>query len=67
MEQKKKDQDRWPHVIPEPIGDPPMQPVIFGDNGTEPAAPVIVTDPMGSYTGVPQEPNTVPVQDVDDL
>ena len=28
----------------------------------------IVTDPNGSYTGVPiDDPNTVPIQDVDDL
>ena len=27
----------------------------------------IVTDPQGSYTGIPEEPNQVPVQDVDDL
>ncbi|MBQ5840519.1 MAG: hypothetical protein IIW40_01035 [Clostridia bacterium] len=67
MEQKKKEPDRWPHVIPEPIGDPPMEPVIFGDNGTEPAAPVIITDPLGSYTGVPLEPGETPVQDADDL
>lgn len=25
------------------------------------------TDPNGSYTGRPLDPNTVPVQDVDDL
>lgn len=28
---------------------------------------VIVTDPMGSYTGRPVETNEKPVQDVDDL
>ncbi len=27
----------------------------------------IVTDPFGSYTGVPSDPNEKPVQDVDDL
>ena len=26
-----------------------------------------VTDPLGSYTGVPQNPYEVPVQDADDL
>lgn len=28
---------------------------------------LIVTDPQGSYTGVPEEAYQVPVQDVDDL
>lgn len=27
----------------------------------------VPTDPQGSYTGVPQEPYEVPVQDADDL
>ena len=27
----------------------------------------ISTDPQGSYTGVPENPNDTPVQDVDDL
>ena len=27
----------------------------------------IVTDPMGSYTGVPAEKGDIPVQDADDL
>ena len=27
----------------------------------------IVTDPFGSYTGVPEDPNETPVQDADDL
>lgn len=27
----------------------------------------IVTDPMGSYTGVPKDPADKPVQDADDL
>ena len=27
----------------------------------------IVTDPNGSYTGRPQDPNEKPVQDADDL
>ena len=27
----------------------------------------IVTDPQGSYTGVPADPNERPVQDADDL
>jgi hypothetical protein len=27
----------------------------------------ICTDPQGSYTGVPENPNETPVQDVDDL
>ena len=27
----------------------------------------IDTDPLGSYTGVPQEPEEEPVQDADDL
>ena len=29
--------------------------------------PVIHTDPSGSYTGRPLDPNEVPVQDADDL
>lgn len=28
---------------------------------------IIVTDPFGSYTGRPGEPNEKPVQDADDL
>ena len=27
----------------------------------------IVTDPMGSYTGIPAEKGDIPVQDADDL
>ena len=27
----------------------------------------IVSDPLGSYTGVPEEPNEKPTQDADDL
>lgn len=27
----------------------------------------IVTDPMGSYTGIPENPEETPVQDADDL
>ena len=33
--------------------------------GTEKEHPV--SDPLGSYTGVPQNPYEVPVQDADDL
>ena len=29
--------------------------------------PVIHSEPLGSYTGVPVDPNEVPVQDADDL
>lgn len=32
-----------------------------------PAKEVIVTDPFGSYTGVPTDPDERPVQDADDL
>ena len=28
---------------------------------------MVVTDPLGSYTGVPLDPHEVPVQDADDL
>ena len=28
---------------------------------------IVVTDPLGSYTGVPLDPNEMPVQDADDL
>lgn len=28
---------------------------------------IISTDPMGSYTGCPMDPNDKPVQDADDL
>ncbi len=27
----------------------------------------IITDPLGSWTGTPENPNEEPVQDVDDL
>ena len=27
----------------------------------------IISDPYGSYTGVPREPDEIPVQDADDL
>ena len=68
MEQQKKDNCRWPDLIPEPTRDPPLEPVIFGDNNTDTPAPVIVTDPLGSYTGVPVDDSSpVPVQDADDL
>ena len=29
--------------------------------------PMIQTDPMGSYTGKPDDPNEKPVQDADEL
>ena len=29
--------------------------------------PKISTDPMGSYTGLPDDPNDRPIQDADDL
>lgn len=67
MEQEKKEKKQWPHLIPEPMGDPPMQPVIFGDNNKQPDAPTILTDLLGSYTGVPQDGSREPVQDADDL
>ncbi len=41
----------------------------MGPNGAfrkESGIPV-VTDPMGSYTGVPENPYETPVQDADDL
>lgn len=61
MDEKKK---KWPHLIPEPTGDPPLEPVIFGD-GVQ-AQPVSNTDPNGSYTGIPVDGGR-PVQDADDL
>ena len=66
MDEKKTDDRRWPNLIPEPTRDPPLEPVIF-ENGEQPAAPVIITDPLGSYTGVPLEADAQPVQDADDL
>lgn len=35
--------------------------------GTVNSASVFVTDPQGSYTGVPADPLEQPVQDADDL
>ena len=32
-----------------------------------PKEEIIVTDPFGSYTGVPMNPDERPVQDADDL
>jgi len=61
MDEKKR---KWPNLIPEPTGDPPLEPVIFGDTGGENA---IITDPFGSYTGVPTDGSSRPVQDADDL
>ena len=29
--------------------------------------PLILTDPFGSYTGIPDDPEEKPVQDADDL
>ncbi|MBQ1950803.1 MAG: hypothetical protein II363_04335 [Clostridia bacterium] len=72
MNDKKQNERRWPHLIPEPPKDPPMEPVLFGPDkpgatdDTAGPAPVIVTDPQGSYTGVPVDGST-PVQDADDL
>lgn len=31
------------------------------------AYPEFMSDPLGSYTGVPDDPNEQPVQDADDL
>ena len=56
MDDKKR---KWPNLIPEPTGDPPLEPVIFDDG-------VNCTDPNGSYTGRPLDGGQ-PVQDVDDL
>lgn len=38
-----------------------------GVNSESQEVPVIHTDPNGSYTGRPLDPNEVPVQDADDL
>ncbi len=62
MDEKKR---KWPNLIPEPTGDPPLEPVIFGDNGRD-DSPVSNTDPDGSYTGIPVDGGR-PVQDADDL
>lgn len=61
MDEKKR---QWPNLIPEPTGDPPLEPVIFGDKKAENR---IDTDPFGSYTGVPTDGSSQPVQDADDL
>ncbi len=44
-----------------------MQPTETALKCTESYEDVICTDPNGSYTGVPEDENEVPVQDVDDL
>ncbi len=59
-------QRKWPHLTPEPTGDPPLEPVIFYNDPPKPTPPVSCTDPLGSYTGVPVDGGQ-PVQDADDL
>ena len=44
----------------------PRMRVAFSMNFSE-DQPGIDTDPYGSYTGVPDDPYDMPVQDVDDL
>ena len=61
-----KDTRKWPHLIPTPTGDPPLEPVLFGGPPTK-SSNVIDTDPNGSYTGVPTDGSKRPVQDADDL
>lgn len=63
MDDKKR---KWPNLIPEPTGDPPLEPVIFGEPTNTVSSPVDNTDPLGSYTGIPIDGGQ-PVQDVDDL
>ncbi|MBP3479872.1 MAG: hypothetical protein J6K03_10425 [Oscillospiraceae bacterium] len=50
---QKKDVDKIPHMTP--LLGP------FRNIG------ISLTDPMGSYTGIPIPPDEIPVQDVDDL
>ncbi len=61
MDEKKR---KWPNLIPEPTGDPPLEAVIFENRNPHDG---IVADPFGSYTGVPLDGSSVPVQDADDL
>lgn len=43
-------------------------PIFFTSGSLMEAQPEqIVTDPMGSYTGIPENPEETPVQDADDL
>lgn len=45
---------------------PPIPSVPF-NMGMPAGIPVVITDPMGSYTGTPENPEEIPVQDADDL
>lgn len=42
-------------------------PLPVANDGLMVFPPPILTDPNGSYTGMPQEPMEQPVQDADDL
>ena len=42
-------------------------PFPLANDGPMVIPPPILTDPNGSYTGMPQEPMEQPVQDADDL
>lgn len=57
---------KWPHLIPEPTGDPPLEPVIFNNHKKRGDDAISNTDPLGSYTGLPTDGGK-PVQDADDL
>ena len=44
-----------------------MYPIITGEWRIAPGGYYINTDPFGSYTGRPKDPDDKPVQDADDL
>lgn len=49
-----KNKNSVPYMFPDSL---------YGKMGIDP----IIADPYGSYTGVPREPDEIPVQDADDL
>lgn len=53
-----KNRDQKPFLLP---------PFPLGWNGLGMVPPPIITDPNGSYTGRPRDPEDRPIQDADDL
>lgn len=63
-----KKEEKKPRVLPNPLPKKPgvVEPIIAAGEMKCPGKAGIVTDPNGSYTGVPMD-GGVPVQDADDL
>ena len=64
MEQERKKPRVWPDPLPKKPGI--VEPIIAAGEMKLPGQNGIVTDPNGSYTGIPAD-GGVPVQDADDL